>query len=200
MKTIIIFSFLQYALLGLDLKNISTDKKWKILQEKPIKIERLSYQGFPISRASKICEYNMLSVANLIQDLDNYPNIFKRVTHTKRLSPNVVHIVLDMPFPFAGRDYIVRFNIEQNDSSWTFSFSSVKESVKSTKAGYIRLTDAAGLWKLDKISQNTTLVTYTWNGQLLGNFPEFGLEKAWITQGNEVLEWLTLELSKKNNS
>tara|TARA_Y100001970_G_scaffold24560_2_gene29293 strand:- start:192 stop:794 length:603 start_codon:yes stop_codon:yes gene_type:complete len=200
MKTIIIFSFLQYALLGLDLKNISTDEKWKILQEKPIKIEQLSYQGFPISRASKICEYNMLSVANLIQDLDNYPNIFKRVTHTQRLSPNIVHIVLDMPFPFAGRDYIVQFSIEQNDSSWTFSFSSVKDSVESNKAGYIRLTDAAGLWKLDKISSNTTLVTYTWNGQLLGNFPEFGLEKAWITQGNEVLEWLTLELSKKNNS
>ena len=78
-------------------------------------------------------------------------------------------------------------------------FSSVKDSVESNKAGYIRLTDAAGLWKLDKISSNTTLVTYTWNGQLLGNFPEFGLEKAWITQGNEVLEWLTLELSKKIN-
>jgi len=37
-------------------------------------------------------------------------------------------------------------------------------------------------------------------GELLGNFPEFGLSKAWITQGTEVLNWLDEALSEKGRS
>ena len=142
----------------------------------------------------------MHSLAELILDLENYPNIFKRVTSSEIISSNVVHITLDMPFPFAIRDYIVRFNIEKNDSSWTFSYSSVKEGVSDPKPGYVRLNDAAGIWKLKRISQSNTLVTYTWNGQLLGNFPEFGLEKAWITQGNEVFLLANFSACEKKKS
>jgi len=43
-------------------------------------------------------------------------------------------------------------------------------------------------------------VIYAWNGELLGNFPEFGLSKAWITQGTEVLNWLDEALSEKGRS
>ena len=38
------------------------------------------------------------------------------------------------------------------------------------------------------------------NGELLGNFPDFALHRAWITQGTEVLNWLDQALSKKNSS
>ena len=199
MKKIITFVFLQYCLHGLDLENISSQKKWNILQTDPSKIEWLYHEGFPIIRSSKVCDHNMHSLAELILDLENYPNIFKRVTSAEIISSNVVHITLDMPFPFAIRDYIVRFDIEKNDSSWTFSYSSVKGGVTDPKPGHVRLKDAAGMWKLKKISQSNTLITYTWNGQLLGNFPEFGLEKAWITQGNEVFYWLTSALAKRKN-
>jgi len=47
---------------------------------------------------------------------------------------------------------------------------------------------------------NKTKITYAWNGELLGNFPDFGLEKAWITQGTEVLNWLNEALLNKDNS
>ena len=197
MKKLIAFVALQYFLQGLDLKNISPHESWDTLQAGPPKIELLYYEGFPAIRASKICDHTIQSVANLILDLDNYPNIFKRVTGAKLIGSNIVHITLDMPFPFAIRDYIVQFDIEQNDSIWTFSYSSVKEGVADPKPGCVRLKDAAGVWELRKISQHITLITYTWNGQLLGNFPEFGLEKAWITQGNEVFYWLTSELAKR---
>ncbi len=38
--------------------------------------------------------------------------------------------------------------------------------------------------------QKNTLVSYTWNGELLGDFPKFALERAWETQGNEIIHWI----------
>ena len=146
-----------------------------------------------------ILEHNMSSIAQLIQDLENYPNIFKRVTGAKQIESNIVQIILDMPFPFAGRDYVVKYYIEQNDDQWVFSFSSVEHPDGALDDKYVRLPNAAGVWILDQSSLNKTMVTYAWNGELLGNFPDFGLNRAWITQGTEVLTWLNEALSNKIN-
>jgi hypothetical protein len=29
-----------------------------------------------------------------------------------------------------------------------------------------------------------------WNGELLGDFPDWALTRAWIEQGNEVMTWI----------
>mgnify|MGYP000624169066 FL=1 len=65
---------------------------------------------------------------------------------------------------------------------------------------HVRLPNAAGIWILAALEPNKTKVIYAWNGELLGSFPEFGLTRAWITQGTEVLNWLDEELTKRNNS
>ena len=51
----------------------------------------------------------------------------------------------------------------------------------------MRLVNAGGKWKLESINNNLTKVTYIWNGEMLGNFPSWGLKRAWSKQGNEVL-------------
>ena len=185
---------------GLDLKGIESLKNWEILQNKPVKIEWQQYKGFPISRAEKVLNHGMDFIADAIQDLDNYPNIFERVTKTRRLDQDIVQIILDMPFPFDGRDYIVKYKIENSDNSWVFSFSSVKHPDGPVVPDHVRLPNAAGVWVLERLSSNQTRVIYAWNGELLGNFPEFSLSKAWITQGTEVLNWLDEALSEKGRS
>ncbi len=195
MRIILTYITIQSLMLGLDLNGISVLNGWTILQEGPVKVEWREYKGYPISRAEKILQYDMPSIAKVIQDLDRYPIIFKRVTNTKRLDSNIVHIMLDMPFPFAGRDYIVQYSIEQDEREWTFSFFSVDHPDGSVEPGMVRLDNAAGLWVLTRLSAKQTMVTYAWNGELLGNFPDFGLNRAWITQGTEVLKWLDEALS-----
>ena len=66
---------------GLDLKGIESLKNWEMLQDKPVKIEWQEYKGFPISRAETILNHGMESIADAIQDLDNYPNIFLSLIH-----------------------------------------------------------------------------------------------------------------------
>ena len=53
---------------------------------------------------------------------------------------------------------------------------------------------------LHQLSKHTTKVVYAWNGELLGNFPDFGLERAWVTQGTEVINWLDEALMKQLKS
>ncbi|MEC7735758.1 MAG: START domain-containing protein [Candidatus Neomarinimicrobiota bacterium] len=171
-----------------------------MLQDKPVKIEWQEYKGFPISRAETILNHGMESIADAIQDLDNYQNIFERVTKTRRLDQDIVQIILDMPFPFDGRDYIVKYKIENSEDSWVFSFSSVKHPDGPVVPDHVRLPNAAGIWVLERLSSNQTRVIYAWNGELLGNFPGFGLSKAWIRQGTEVLNWLDEALSGKGRS
>ena len=180
---------------GLDLKSINQLNDWVILQEEPVKVDWLSFKGYPISRAEKLIEHNLNEIAEIIEDIDQYPTVFKRVTETKRLDSNIVHVMLDMPFPFSGRDYVIKYSSEKDGNIWKFSFYAVDHPKGTLKPGVVRLDNAAGIWILKGLPNNKTMVTYAWHGELLGNFPDFGLNKAWITQGTEVLTWLDKALS-----
>ena len=197
---ILYFSLLFSFVYGLNLRSIELIENWENLQNGNITIDWTEYDGFPISRAETILNHPMDEIAALIQDLDNYPKVFKRVTKTRQLEPDVAQIVLDMPFPFDGRDYIIKYTIESTDNNWFFIFSSVKYPDGHLDPNHVRLPNAAGIWILTKLGVNKTKITYAWNGELLGNFPDFGLEKAWITQGTEELNWLNETLLNKDNS
>ena len=140
---------LNYLIFGLDLKNAPLLKNWTLIQDEPVKVEWIDYKGFPISRAEKILDHDMISIAEIIQDLDRYPSIFKRVTSTKRIGPDIVQVVLNMPFPFARRDYVVQYDIEQGSDYWTFYFSARKKLEK----GYSTVRDCVtfGVYELNPL-------------------------------------------------
>ncbi len=180
---------------GVDLSSIPLNTEWIVYQNQPVKVESIQYNGFPICRAQKVLKHDVLAIAKVIQDVDNYPSIFKRVTRTIKLESDVVQVILDMPFPFSGRDYIIKYDIINEGDTWLFSFKAVEHEDGELIPNYIRLPNAAGSWRLETKSKDETLVTYTWNGELLGNFPDFALQKAWVTQGTEVLLWLNESLA-----
>ena len=187
-------------LFSLDLHGIETMTGWENLQSGAVSISWCTYDNFPISRAETVLNHSIDRISMAIQDLDHYPDIFDRVTKTNRLDTDVVQIVLDMPFPFDGRDYIVKYNIENLDNHWFFVFTAVDHPKGILDPDHVRLPNAAGIWILTALEPNKTKVIYAWNGELLGNFPDFGLTRAWVTQGNEVLNWLNETLLSKGNS
>ena len=187
-------------LFSLDLHGIETMTGWENLQTGAVSITWCTYDDFPISRAETVLNHSIDKISKAIQDLDHYPDIFDRVTKTNRLETDVVQIVLDMPFPFDGRDYIVKYNIENLDDRWVFIFTAVDHPKGTLDSDHVRLPNAAGIWILTALEPNKTKVIYAWNGELLGNFPDFGLTRAWVTQGNEVLNWLNETLLSKGNS
>ena len=182
---------------SMDLTGLQELNNWKLLQKDPVKVECQMYLGFPFSKSEIILDHSIQNVSKTIQDLDKYPQIFDRVSDALRLDHDVVQIVLDMPFPFSGRDYVIKYKVEQSNNRWFFSYYSVHHPEQISNKKYVRLPNAAGIWILESVNQSQTKVLYAWNGELLGNFPDFALEEAWITQGTEVLLWLDKALNKK---
>ena len=190
MKLVYFHFFIWNLLFCSELIPPSTHTNWEILQDNTIWIGWADDGKFQWCRASSTISASIEKVKKIIEDKENYSKVFKRIEKTTVFSDEIVHIILDMPFPFYGRDYIVRYTQLQEENDIVYRFISVEDSGIPVHEDYVRLIHAAGEWRLHSLSDDKTEVTYIWNGELLGTFPDWALTKAWETQGNEVLNWL----------
>ena len=165
-------------------------KDWGILQNDKIWIGWKHHDKLDWCRAESVILAPIEEVREIIEDKKNYPQIFKRIEKTEIITDEIVYIALDMPFPFNGRDYIVSYTQLQEENDIIYRFNAVKDSEMPVHEDYVRLIHAAGEWRLHPLDDNNTEVTYTWNGELLGDFPDWALRRAWKTQGQEVMTWL----------
>jgi len=170
-----------------DLKSVD----WKVLVDGETWVGCSRQPDITWCRSVAVIEGSQSQLSDLLHDFENYPQVFKRVYRTKVLEPNVVHVLIDMPFPFKLRDYIARFEETREGEDLVFTFNAVEHAEAAVPAGdSVRLPRASGRWRLEALGERQTRVTYTWNGELLGNLPSFGLPEAWRTQGAEVMRWL----------
>ena len=169
---------------------LNVDTNWESLKNRAVVIEWQEYDGFPFCRATKTVSATMEELTELLEDKENYYKIFDRIEYSKLLNPEIVHIKLDMPFPFSGRDYIVKYTKNNIDNNSVYSFEATTEIEISIDDDYVRLVNASGGWILHPIDDQTTELTYMWNGELLGDFPNWALTRAWVEQGNEVMAWI----------
>ncbi|HDY76253.1 MAG TPA: hypothetical protein ENH49_06985 [Candidatus Marinimicrobia bacterium] len=187
---LIIILFSIQVLFSLDISRLNESNNWEIIQDEQILIGWTEMSGFPICKATAMLPYPLESISAIIKDVDNYTNVFLRLTESQSLENDVIYIVLDMPFPFSSRDYIIRYTKEKSDSKWVFRFTAVTHQDVPIMKENVRLINAAGEWNLKPSSENETMVTYIWNGELRGDFPKWAYSRAWKTQGNEMMEWL----------
>ena len=188
--TIILIGMFSVVAAEIRLDNIDSIKNWSIIQKKVIQIRWTDYEGYPICQTTSVLPFSMESISSIIEDVENYPSVFKRILKTNTLEKDIVHVMLDMPLFLSNRDYVIQYIKSKNQNTWEFTFNAVKHIDAPEKNNYVRLVNAAGQWKLVPKNKNETTVSYTWNGELLGDFPSFALERAWKTQGNEIIHWL----------
>jgi len=189
--TIILIGMFSVVAAEIRLDNIDSIKNWSIIQKKVIQIRWTDYEGYPICQTTSVLPFSMESISSIIEDVENYPSVFKRIHKTNTLEKDIVHVMLDMPLFLSNRDYVIQYIKSKNQNTWEFTFNAVAHIDAPEKNNYVRLVNAAGKWKLVPKNKNETTVSYTWNGELLGDFPSFALERAWKTQGNEIIHWLS---------
>ena len=172
------------------LDSIESVTDWNIIQKNEIEIRWTTYDSYPICQTTSILPFSIESISSIIEDVSNYPKVFKRIHKTNILEKDIIHVMLDMPFLLSDRDYVIKYKKYKTPDNWEFTFSPVKHINAPLDKKYVRLVNATGKWKLISKDDNQTLVSYTWNGELLGDFPNFALERAWKTQGNEIIHWI----------
>ena len=163
---------------------------WKNIQRKGVIVDYFEQDGIQWCRAYLESDYSILEISKILEDKSNYSNVFDRITETILYTDDIVHIKLDLPFPWAGRDYIIKYREKSSENSKEYSFIHHDDLEVPVEDGYVRLHRAAGRWKLIELANGKTQVEYVWNGELLGDFPSWALKIAWKEQGSEVLTWL----------
>ena len=172
------------------LDSIKYVKNWNVIQKNEIEIRWATYNGYPICQTNSVLPFSIESISSIIEDVKNYPKVFKRIHKTNILEKDIIHVMLDMPFLLSDRDYVIKYKKNKTQNNWEFSFKAVKHIDAPLGKDCVRLVNAAGKWTLVSKDDNQTSVSYTWNGELLGDFPNFALERAWKTQGNEIIHWI----------
>ena len=163
---------------------------WKNIQRKDVIVDYFEEDGIQWCRSYLEADYSILEISRILEDKSNYPNVFDRITETILYTDDIVHIKLDLPFPWAGRDYIIKYTENLSENSKEYNFIHYDDLDVPVEDGYVRLHRAAGRWKLIELSNGKTQIEYIWNGELLGDFPSWALKLAWKEQGSEVLTWL----------
>ena len=163
---------------------------WQVLRADQPWIAHTQARGLPWARSVFTLPGSLDRVEALLADFAHYPDFMDRISETRVYAPDVVHIILDMPFPIVSRDYVVKYTRHEEGEAVVFDFVAVDHPKASAVEGSVRLPRAEGQWKLEPVGPNATKVTYTWNGELLGDFPDWALTRAWATQGAEVMGWL----------
>ena len=165
-------------------------ENWGILKDDNIWIGWQHAGEFDWCRTKSILNAPITDIRKVIEDKANYPNVFKRVEAATIITDEIVYIALDMPFPFSGRDYVVKYIQEQENADFIYRFHAVIHPQVPLYSNYVRLIHSAGEWRLRPLDSTKTEITYTWNGELLGDFPDWALTRAWKQQGLEVITWI----------
>jgi len=147
-------------------------------------------------RTKSTLPFSIDKISLVIENLENYDRVFDRVKSSVLVDTNIVHITIDMPFPISDRDYIVRYKVEKQNSFYSYKFKAVEDTNIAIDENCIRLVNAAGEWYLKTTDSSSTEVSYTWNGELGGDFPDWALSRAWKKQGTEMIEWLRESLEE----
>ena len=200
MKFLLINLFLFSTLFSSNIPDINS-QKWIKIQKDFIDIDYIWKDELPWCKSKINLNYSVEEILNVIKNVGAYHLIFDSVVNSKEYNNNIVHITLDLPGIFSDRDYVVKFNLLEDKQNKTiiYEFRSISDFIEINH-NYVRLLNAGGQWRLKSLADNLTEVTYIWNGDMSGNFPSWGLKRAWIKQGNEVLSNLKAAVMSNGDS
>tara|TARA_Y100000994_G_scaffold10732_1_gene8586 strand:+ start:7469 stop:8077 length:609 start_codon:yes stop_codon:yes gene_type:complete len=198
MKKYLIIIVIYSTLFAIKHPNHESLDDWNVLQENDNKIWIGWIDTINIDwvRTISTIPYSIDKVSKMIEDLENYYQIFDRVKSSKIIEDDIIHIRIDMPFPISDREYIVEYDTQKNNDYLSYKFQAVKDIDIPLNSDCIRLENAAGEWYLKEVDGASTKVIYTWNGELGGDFPDWALSRAWTKQGTEMIEWLSESLEE----
>ena len=163
---------------------------WKTLSEKNPWVGYQEYENFPWCRATDIFPYSVNEIETFIGKFETYSNTFSRMIDSELIDTNIVYLRVDYPLFLSDRDYIVKYNRVSNANDIYYQWVAIVHSDVPEYDNAVRLINAGGEWALKYISENSTKVSYSWNGELRGDFPSFSLNSAWIKGGTEIINEL----------
>ena len=175
-----------------------SNSNWEVLNKEEVLIKVLK-SDYPHCEAELIINHSIDRVLDVVEDIENYKLFFKSVVISDANKQDEVRLAINMPFPFTDRDYTIKFRRLETDSTVSYLYNPIVTEDFPEDKQYVRLIDARGGWTLLRLDNQKTLVTYAWNGDMRGDFPNWAYRKSWTKQGNEIMLDLRKEINKRNS-
>ncbi|MCA9489698.1 MAG: hypothetical protein KC621_07230 [Myxococcales bacterium] len=144
---------------------------WSLLAESPVKIECTTFEERPYCRATGIIGAPSDKAATTFAELDKHVDQMEAITMVKRLEPDVLHIVMDYPWPINDRDYVARFTRSEQDGAQVFAWTPIEHAGAPVDPKIVRLPWLDGEWRFAPDGENTR-VTYLWEADPGGGIPD----------------------------
>ena len=163
---------------------------WEVLNQTKPWIGYQEYENFPWCRATDVFPHSISEIEEFIGQFNTYSNTFSRMIDSDLVDTNVVYLRVDYPFFLSDRDYLVKYSRLTDNKDVYYKWIAEVHPEVPEYDNVVRLINAGGEWALKYISDNSTKVSYSWNGELRGDFPSFSLNSAWNKAGTEIINEL----------
>ncbi|HNC97292.1 MAG TPA: START domain-containing protein [Myxococcota bacterium] len=143
---------------------------WQVISESPVHIE--CAQGLPWCRSSGLVGVDQATAVRTFEQLDRYVEKMGAISVVDRLEADVLHVVMDYPFPFSDRDYVARFTRRtEADGTEVFAWTSTDHPKAPVDPAIVRLSWSEGEWSF-KPEGGHTRVGYLWQSNPGGGIPD----------------------------
>lgn len=145
---------------------------WTEIQTEPVRISCTTWQGSPYCRSTGVIGVPRSKAASTFANLDRFTKQMGAIRQVDRLEPDVLHVVMDYPFPLDDRDYVARFvHKVEGDGTEVYAWTPVEHAKAPPEDGVVRLGWLDGEWRFASEGENTR-VTYLWQADPGGNLPD----------------------------
>lgn len=176
LRLIICFAFLQ-APLAADV--------WELVEDGDgVKVYESKWEGYSENQYKGVCVIHrpIEIVAAVLADVNSYPEWFHRCAEARKLEDNrasvldfALYIVIDVPWPFSDRDAVFYARTIVDPVSEKIVINSVarKETGTPHHKDYLRITNSAQQWILEKITPDATRITFINRTEASGSMTPF---------------------------
>lgn len=177
-----------------DIPTPSQRAHWETILNDGVQVRCGDWQSDKWCEADAVLPASADTVLALMSTVEDLPQLFPRVVSMRRVEGDVVHEVIDYPFPYDDRDIVARFTWTHSEGTHTLSWSSVTTPVVPTVG--VRLTGAEGSFELRPRPDGHTDLRYVWRGELGPGVPDWVRPFAWRGQAREVVDGLSQGLAR----
>lgn len=149
--------------------------RWTELTVGKVRVECTTDAGRPYCRSTGVISVPLASAVATFARLDEHQDKMQKISKIERLQPDVLHVVMDYPFPVSDRDYVARFSLRtEADGTVVYGWTPVTDPRAPDDGSTVRLTWLDGEWRFAAEGAHTR-VTYVWEADPGGSLPDVGM-------------------------
>lgn len=164
------------------------DAVWDTLLKAPVHVECTKVAEVPYCRSTAVFDAGPDQIFSTLNDMSEHVDKFESILEVNRLENNVMHVVMDFPWPLADRDYVAEYTQRDlDDGVIELEWTAAKHDSAPSTDDRVRLEDFSGKWTLTPQGEQTEVV-YMWHALYGGALPAGALNTARKKTGQESLK------------